>query len=407
MEKVYLTKIEQNGITFYSFVWNTIKLNKLRHMYKPGEVQDIQRPYIESKVRDISAYVAGKTGKEGHSYLGLIPNSPIIVFKDKIVVRNEQVKETYEDGSTDTITKYYVMLPSTPEELAEYTDAIQIIDGQHRIIAFDEKYIDSMLEHADKYQMNFIAFTDVGNAIKKELFMTTNEKQDRVKTNLLIYIKKDLGLLPDELEFTYEIVDFLNRDSNSPLFGRIMFGAEKIKKGYQETQVSKILEKYGANEFFNKNLKMQKEVGKTTYKNILINYLKAWQEATGFRYSNPGTETFCKISGIRYIMRMFGDICDDLKANNLLMTKENFLSVIKLFPAALQLENVKSVFGDDTKSKADGTKDDNEKDGLKGNMQRSFSFRSEGGTTALAKQDIYAVLNYKKMNSNGDGYKFL
>ena len=277
------------------------------------------------------------------------------------------------------------MFPETAEEVAKHENELEIIDGQHRIIAFDIDYVDPSFSADTTYEMNFSVFSNLTDNQRKELFMVTNEKQDKVATNLLRYIKKSLGLLVGDDEVTYDLLDAINLESSSPLYQRIMFGADKIKKGYQETQVSKIFKLYGVKKFYDNKVVPAYPDPKDSINNFVIifdNYLSAWEELSNVSFQNPGSDTITKISGLRYLMYIFPEVCENLINNNQKLLKDNFKKFLSNYPAALGLENIKCVFCDDI------GEDDEEA------VERGLAFRGEGATIALAKKDIQTVLGY-------------
>lgn len=384
MKKIIVQKIKQKDVEFYSMVADPRLVAKVRRKYIAGEKQDVQRPWIESKVREISEYVAGKTKVEDKKSLGLIPNSPIINVKGSLKVHSEDVKISV-NGEEREEKQYYIMFPETAEEVEKHQNELEIIDGQHRIIAFDVDYIDPGFSADTVYEMNFSVFSNLTDNQRKELFMVTNEKQDKVATNLLRYIKKSLGLLIGDDEITYDLLDAINLESSSPLYQRIMFGADKIKKGYQETQVSKIFKLYGVKKFYDNKVVPTYPNPKEAINNFVIiidNYLSAWEELSNVSFQQPGSDTITKISGLRYLMYVFPEICDNLIKNKEKLLKENFKKFLSKYADALGLENIKCVFCDDV------GEDTGEA------VERSLAFRGEGATIALAKKDIQAVLGY-------------
>lgn len=383
MKKIIVQKITQKNVTFYSMITDPRLIAKLRKKYTAGEKQDVQRPWVEKKVKDISEYVAGKTIVETKKSLGLIPNSPIINLKKNLRVKSEKIK-IIENGREFEKEQFYVMFPETADEIKEYEDQLEIIDGQHRIIAFDSDYLDPNFSDDIPYEMNFSLFDNLTDNQRKEIFMVTNEKQDKVAQNLLRYIKKSLGLLIGDDSITYDLLEAINNESSSPLYQRIMFGADKIKKGYQETQMSKIFKLYGVKKFYDNNVaNYYGDEAINIYVNIIDNYLEAWEQASNVSFQSPASDTITKISGIRYLMFIFPEICNKILNNNKKLTKENFLEVINTFPEALGLENVKCVFCDDSVEDSEGEM-----------LKRSLAFRGEGATIALAKKDIQKVLAY-------------
>ncbi len=384
MKKVIVNKITQKSVDFYSMIIDPRLIAKLRKKYTAGEKQDVQRPWIENKVKDISEYVAGKTIVENKKSLGLIPNAPIINVKKDLRVQQEEITIIGSNGDRRVETQYFILFPETDEEIENCQNQLEIIDGQHRIIAFDQSYMDPNFSNDQPYEMNFSLFDNLTDNQRKEIFMVTNEKQDKVAKNLLRYIKKSLGLLIGEDNITYDILDYLNNESSSPLYQRIMFGADKIKKGYQETQMSKIFKLYGAKKFFDNYVEKQyEEEAISTFAMIINNYLGAWEIASNVSFQNPESDTITKISGLRYLLYIFQDICIQLMNHRKKLTKENFLEIIKLFPKALDLENVKCVFCDDRSNDSSSIM-----------IERSLAFRGEGATIALAKKDVQKVISY-------------
>jgi len=383
MKKIVVQKIVQKNVEFYSMVADPRLVARLRRKYTAGEKQDVQRPWIEKKVQEISEYVAGKTIVENKKSLGLIPNAPIINVKKDLKVQKEEI-EVVEDGVSTIKTQYYIMFPETDSEIEKYENQLEIIDGQHRIIAFDNDYIDPNFSNDVVYEMNFSLFNNLTDNQRKEIFMVTNEKQDKVAPNLLRYIKKSLGLLIGDDGVTYDILDFINNESSSPLYQRIMFGADKIKKGYQETQLSKIFKLYGVKKFYDNYVEKQYDTESIeVFATIINNYLKAWEESSNVSFQSPASDTITKISGLRYLMYIFPEICIKLMNGRKKLSKENFLEVINIFPAALNLENIKCVFCDDNAGEPNTDM-----------IERSLAFRGEGATTGLAKKDIQKVIAY-------------
>ena len=237
MKKVIVNKITQKSVDFYSMIIDPRLIAKLRKKYTAGEKQDVQRPWIENKVTDISEYVAGKTIVENKKSLGLIPNAPIINVKKDLRVQQEEITIIGSNGDRRVETQYFILFPETDEEIENCQNQLEIIDGQHRIIAFDQSYMDPNFSNDQPYEMNFSLFDNLTDNQRKEIFMVTNEKQDKVAKNLLRYIKKSLGLLIGEDNITYDILDYLNNESSSPLYQRIMFGADKIKRLSGNTNV--------------------------------------------------------------------------------------------------------------------------------------------------------------------------
>ena len=83
-----------------------------------SETQDAQRPLSEKRVKEIAHYVDSENG--------ILPNTLTLATHDNRI----RVKNTEIDGI------YYIDLPSYEEEYAQYKDALDVMDGQHRLYSF-------------------------------------------------------------------------------------------------------------------------------------------------------------------------------------------------------------------------------------------------------------------------------
>lgn len=352
MKKVYLQEISQNNEKFYAMIADPKIIAKLILNVEAGKEQDNQRPWNESRVKEVARYVAGKfKDDENKKAKGLIPNSPILN------VINNITKEKDSDG-------YYIMLPDKKSELDNYKESIEVIDGQHRVRAFMEEYLDADLNDNTKYDMLFTVFFQMPKSLKQEIFMITNEKQVKVPANLLRLFKKELDLLKGD-EVIYELDEKLNSEDYSPLKGRIIIGAKNIPKGYQEVQIAKIINKSGTFKMFNaRNLDTE------TMCKIISNYLIAWEKSYGVSFQDPQSDTLTKISGLRYAFYLLPTCMDILIRRKVKPTADEFKKVVDMLPAATEIDDVFT------------------------NEFTSLSFRGEGATTQLAKEHGLKLKTY-------------
>ena len=354
MKKYRLVKIEQKGKEFYALVADPRVIVELLTSYAAGAEQETQRPWLEKRVREIAKYVAGKfKDDENKKAQGLIPNAPIINIKSKLEIKKDK------EG-------YYIELPDTKEELSNYKECIEAIDGQHRIRAFMKDYRDIDFSDDIKYDMLFSVFDRLSKTEKQEIFMITNEKQVKVPANLLRMFKRELDLLKGDEE-VYDLVVTLNEEDFSPFKERIMLGAKKVPKGYQESQISKILNKSDSY----KQLRVVAKGDKETMAKIISNYLKAWEKAYDVSFQDPGKDTATKISGIRYMFFLMPCILDIIRNKRVKLTITEFKKVIDMLPSAIGVEDV---FNDP------GT---------------TYAFRGEGATIQLAKDHATLLKDYE------------
>lgn len=357
MKKYRLTRVEQKGNYFYALVADPRIIVELLTEYGAGEEQETQRPWLESRVKEIAKYVAGKfKDDENKKAKGLIPNAPILNIKKKIQIQKD------EEG-------YFIMLPSEASEYEEYKESVEAIDGQHRIRAFMKEYRDMDFPDDENYEMIFSVFDKLSKHEKQEIFMITNEKQVKVPANLLRMFKRELDLLKGDEE-VYDLVAKLGEEDYSPLKDRIMFGAKKISKGYQESQISKILNR---SDTYNQLVAITNG-DKDLMAKMISNYLKAWESAYGISFTEPGKDTAAKISGLRYMLFLMPCVLDIMRSKKVNGTTKEFKKVIDMLPSAINSEDV---FNDN---------------------ETKYAFRGEGATIQLAKDHATLLKNYEALH---------
>ncbi len=278
MERVYLQKIVQHNSECYIGKMDPRKLVRIAKEIGMGEVQSAQRPLSEKRVKDIAHYVDSENG--------ILPNTLTHATSDnRIIVKNDDIKGAYID------------LPSFEEEYAQYKNALDVMDGQHRLYSFLPNI--RQLHDDINYEIGFTLYIQPTQNERREIFVTCNEKQEKVNGNLLMWFKEQLNMLsPNEKNF-YNLVSTLN--NNNPLKGRIIMGAERIRNGYKAKQVMAILQKGKIQEMaMNGNLLTDEQKVK-----IICLYLFAWERVVGFSFANSSQReagAAVKISGLRYML---------------------------------------------------------------------------------------------------------
>lgn len=313
MKKVELIPFVQKGMTFYLLSYDPREIIKLVNFPNSGTVQNTQRPWDESRVKEISHYVAGLINldlsklkeKTKRKAQGIIPNCPILNIHGKLKIVKEK-------------GKFFILLPETEKEFAECRGAIEILDGQHRLIAFDEDHLDVNFKSSEIYQMGYVICNDLTQDEKTEIFIFSNEKQKSVDKNVLRQLMKWLKLLSNEDESLYDFVVKFNTDTHSPLHGRISIGGAKVKNGFKILQVIKILDKSKTIS----TLTNGKPLNTETHFKSLSAYLKAWENVFPGKFNHPA-HTLGKISGLRYVFYLFPFISNILKHQRKKTSVEN------------------------------------------------------------------------------------
>lgn len=355
MKKIYLEPVHQKNHTFYSLVIDAREVANLMHRVEAEEVQESQRPWSKTKVLEIIEYIMGNLTLEKKKYKvsGLIPNAPIINLVGNFEIQIDDADRTY------------VLFPETEEEIEKFKGQIEVIDGQHRILAFAPDLRAPLFSDDILYDMIFSTFFRLTEDEKKELFMVTNEKQTKIENNLLRLMRKTLSLLGDGTKF-FDLVCKLNTEDISPLKGRIMVGSSKVKNGYKEGQLSKILEQTAVydrldiEDFDTINSKCK----------LLSAYLKAWENVYKVSFQKPSGSALTKISGIRYTMYLLPTCFDILTSCKIYPSEKAFEDIIKKLPLAT---GISDVFTDSA---------------------TSLAFRGGGATVKLAKEHSTMLLKY-------------
>lgn len=357
MKKVVVMPVQQHDSEFYIGKYDPRKLVQMADQdILSGALQEAQRPLMQKRLEEIAGYT-------GPREKGVLPASVLIGTRDRSKLKLE-VEEDNWGG-----TRYYIQFPDTPEELEEYEDTIDIIDGQHRLFAFCEQMRNEELTDDMTYEIPFSLFEMPNLRSRQRLFTVTNEKQKAVNGNLLLYLKSQLNMLNSVEERYLPLVQLLNAENRSPLKNRIIMSAEPIHKGYKAKELIKIMDKAKFGDVMDWLAGTDLDAMEQMLKAISI-YLSGWEARYGLSFQDPGKETMTKISGLRYILLLFTTFFDHAM-NSQSQFKETFVvSVIK------DLERAKGLAAGETL------------------FDRSLEFRGEGATIKMAQDDAVLLKAY-------------
>ena len=291
MKRLYIEKVKQHDKEYFIGKADPRDLVRMAKKLEVGTTQDAQRPLQEKKLLQIRDHVEEE---------GLLPNTLVLATcKPELVVHSCMVK----DDQNNDIELFYINMPVTTEEFKEYKDSLEAMDGQHRLYSFAEERR-TLPEDVD-YEIGFTLFITPNLKEQRQIFLICNEKQDKVASNLLMYFKEKLNLLEGPEKAYYSLVNRLNTELQSPLKGRLIMSAEKVKKGIKAQQLIKVLDAAKIKDFTLSNNGIQKLTEDQQLK-MLCNYLKGWQSAIGFKFSNPEPQdgAATKISGLRFMISM-------------------------------------------------------------------------------------------------------
>ena len=138
-------------------------------------------------------------------------------------------KESGKTVFAYSIAKYFL------DEFEKYKDCFDIMDGQHRLFSFLEEK--RKIEDNINYDLTFNMYITPTLRTRRLIFKNTNEEQKQVPSNLLLWFRKQLNMLSDKEKNYHTVVELLNKESCSPLKGKIIMGAEKIVGGLKAEQI--------------------------------------------------------------------------------------------------------------------------------------------------------------------------
>lgn len=291
MKRVYVERVKQHDKEYYIGKADPRDLVRMAKELEVGTTQDAQRPLQEKKLFQIRDHVTEK---------GLLPNTLVLATCSQELVVNTSIATDEEGNKVELL---FLDIPVTDEEFDKYKDSIEAMDGQHRLYAFTEER--RTLMDDENYEIGFTLFITPNLKEQREIFLICNEKQDKVASNLLMYFKEKLKMLEGPEKAYYSLVNRLNTELQSPLKGRIIMGAEKIKKGIKAQQLIKVLDSAKIKDI-SVSQNGIKKLSEDDQLQMLCDYFKGWQKAINFSFMSPenrdGAAT--KISGIRFMITM-------------------------------------------------------------------------------------------------------
>ncbi|MBR6693855.1 MAG: DGQHR domain-containing protein [Clostridia bacterium] len=287
MKRLLLQKITQYGSTCYIGKINPRDLVRVAAKIEMSATQDAQRPLNANRVKSIAKYV----GEEK----GVLPNTLTIATNDNRFSINKL------SGFEDI---YYIEFPSEEDEFENYAGTIDVMDGQHRLYSFDSD-IRVILDDA-VYEIGFTLYIKPTLDERRKIFISCNEKQEKVSGNLLMWFKAKLNMLSNDEKIFYALVSKLNNEY--PLKDRIIMSAEKIKNGIKAKELIKILDK---TKIQNLMIGGERLTDEQIIK-VICTYLSAWEKVVGFSFSSPAKNSGAavKIAGLRYMIAILPSVWD-------------------------------------------------------------------------------------------------
>lgn len=215
--KIPAVKASMGGFNYYSFSIEPstlLKMSYVLHKNKAnkGDMETYQRLVKGSRLRSIQSFINVERG--------FFPNSIIVN------IRTDKEKGLQFDlapnTNSDSHTKIGILhLP------AKYK-SVQIIDGQHRLLAYAGS------EYANKHAIPVVAFENLDSDMQIKLFMQINQNQKQVDKNLRntlnAKILDESDILADRIRgMRLRIAEVLANDEESWLNGFVGSGVDDAK----------------------------------------------------------------------------------------------------------------------------------------------------------------------------------
>lgn len=285
MKKIYLQKILQHGTECYIGRIDPRKLVRVAEQIEMSEVQDAQRPLNEKRVKSIANYV--------HEDKGILPNTLTIATKD----------QKFEVHNCDELSGlFYIDFPDTESEYKKFENTIDVMDGQHRLYSFRKDIC--TLPDSVPYEMGFTLYVLPSLDERRRIFISCNEKQEKVSGNLLMWFRGKLNMLSNDEKKYYGLVIKLSHEY--PLSGHIIMSAEKIKNGVKASEVVKALDKAKVENITVGDQKLSDD----DMAKLICTYLSAWEKVVGFTFSASSQKeagAAVKMAGLKYMLMLLPD----------------------------------------------------------------------------------------------------
>ena len=334
--------IEQGSETFYLFSISGKKLLEIAYTSERTQHNKtgIQRGLRPDRLREI-----GKFLRANGSTPPLLPNAIIISLSEH---------SYFKDG------RMYICNRPAGEAF--------VIDGQHRLWSFDEKYSGTI-------DLNVVvtAFIDLDNASKASIFRSINANQRKINPSLvydLIPMLREQEPVKFEDKRCQDLVLLLNEESASPWMNRISMvggGGRIISQSSFISALKKLFKKDRLfastdTDFFEERLQHE----------ILLAYFKAVQEAYSVEWDNKAF-FLCKYVGVSAILNLLEKVIADLRRKQITVSDADGLRIQK-DDFAPYISKLRAFSFSTAKQKEEG-----------------ISYVGEGGISELTKRVITCV----------------
>ena len=328
MRRIFLQQIVQNNTFCYIGKIDPRDLVRVATKVEMSAVQDAQRPLNEKRVKDIAKYVGIENG--------ILPNTLTLATKDT----SFDVKEVPEHSF------YYIDFPETDVEFEQFKEKIDVMDGQHRLYSFLDNICH--LQSDIKFEIGFTLYIRPTLNSRRQIFISCNEKQEKVSGNLLMWFKAQLNMLTEDEKNFYNVVRKLSEEY--PLRGHIKMNAEKIKNGVNAKEIMAALKQARV-----QDLEIKEQPLTDDQKVQLINTsLIAWEKFAGFKFSQSKSReagAAIKMAGLKFMILLIPKIWERALTTRAKFTEDFVISILNHLATNLGVVREEFFTSDNTKMK--------------------------------------------------------
>ena len=296
LDPVPAMSIEQGNETFYLFSISGKKLLEIAYTSERTQHNKtgIQRGLRPDRLREIGNFLRANGATPP-----LLPNAIIISLSEHSYFKNGRM---------------HICNKPAGEAF--------VIDGQHRLWSFDEKYSGTI-----DLKVVVTAFINLDNAGKASIFRSINGNQRKINPSLvydLIPMLREQEPVKFEDKRCQDLVLILNEESDSPWRDRISMvggGGRIISQSSFISALKKLLKKdhlFSSTDpdFFEERLQHE----------ILLEYFKAVQQVYSVEWDNKAF-FLCKYVGVSAIVNLLERIIADLRKKNVKVSDKNGLTI--------------------------------------------------------------------------------
>lgn len=285
MKRIYLQKITQHSETCYIGKIDPRELVLVATKVEMSEVQDAQRPLNKKRVQDIAKYVSDESG--------ILPNTLTLATKDN----------SFEIKYDSDKHFHYIDFPTESGEYNAFKDKIDVMDGQHRLYSFQNDLC--RLGTDTPFELGFTLYDKPTLAQRRRIFISCNEKQEKVSGNLLMWFKIQLDMATDEEKNFYSVVQKLSEEY--PLRGHVIMSAENIKNGVKAKEVMAAMKQAKINMLLVNGQPLNEE----QKIRIICTYLCAWEKFASFKFATSKLKEAgpaIKMAGLKFMLLLLPTI---------------------------------------------------------------------------------------------------